>query len=350
MLLLSMEGWFNGITAIFVLILGCLLGSFFVYKARKVNAKLLFFIGLSTICGGLVYLNATWQFFTIIITGDNLDIPFFFHFLTSWMWIYLSGLFAFYIATELLIPKRKWYFITLITTLITLIYITLLVDPSGNLNIVYPSSPGEDLIDGYTVPGIGSMLSNIVILLFIAFDIIGIFINSLRSTGVLRKKFLILTVGYVINLVCISLEGVLSPGLASVFIRIGIISAFWIIYFAIKEEPETPQEPIKKEVKIEGGLFRLTKRPDHITEDEVMFHKEKKICLVCKGNVGRYMFMCPECDALYCQNCAHALENLENACWVCNGPIDPQKPVKPYKKDGQEIKPTIKDDTTSVKL
>ena len=39
-------------------------------------------------------------------------------------------------------------------------------------------------------------------------------------------------------------------------------------------------------------------------------------------------FICTECEAFYCVNCAQAISNLENLCWVCSTPIDATKPVK----------------------
>ncbi len=70
-----------------------------------------------------------------------------------------------------------------------------------------------------------------------------------------------------------------------------------------------------------------------ISEEQISIHKERKVCLVCKGDVGGFMFMCPECNVTYCQNCARALTDLENICWSCNIPIDPSKAIKPYDKD-----------------
>ena len=72
-----------------------------------------------------------------------------------------------------------------------------------------------------------------------------------------------------------------------------------------------------------------------VTEDKVAIHKEKKICLVCRGEVLRYTYIC-ECGAIYCENCARAITDLENVCWACEVPIDYSKPVKPY-KDEEEI-------------
>ena len=36
---------------------------------------------------------------------------------------------------------------------------------------------------------------------------------------------------------------------------------------------------------------------------------------------------------MYCENCARAITDLENVCWVCNIPIDYLKPIKPYKEE-----------------
>ena len=66
------------------------------------------------------------------------------------------------------------------------------------------------------------------------------------------------------------------------------------------------------------------------------FPKKKKICLVCKGKVKRFSFICAKCDAFYCENCAKAIISMENACWACNKQLDKTKPYKPFKK--QKIK------------
>ncbi|MHA2007785.1 MAG: tetratricopeptide repeat protein [Promethearchaeota archaeon] len=64
-----------------------------------------------------------------------------------------------------------------------------------------------------------------------------------------------------------------------------------------------------------------------VTEDDVEIHKEKKMCLVCRGEVLGFSFLC-KCGAIYCENCARAIIDLENVCWACNIPIDYLKPIK----------------------
>ena len=75
------------------------------------------------------------------------------------------------------------------------------------------------------------------------------------------------------------------------------------------------------------------KKPAQITEEEVSISKEKQICLVCKGIVLKFNYICPECRTFYCIKCVDALTNQENACWVCSAPFDESKPVKPFQKE-----------------
>ncbi len=91
----------------------------------------------------------------------------------------------------------------------------------------------------------------------------------------------------------------------------------------------------KKSVDV-TGIFT---RPETITEEEVSISKEKKVCLVCKGKLGgfnKYIFMCPDCNAFYCEKCSKALSNLENTCWACYAPINPSKPSKPLEQEEKE--------------
>lgn len=76
-----------------------------------------------------------------------------------------------------------------------------------------------------------------------------------------------------------------------------------------------------------------------ITEEEVSISKEKKVCLVCKNKLAGFnIFLCPDCGALYCESCAMALIELENACWYCNNPMDPSQPIKLTEGNVDEIR------------
>jgi len=84
--------------------------------------------------------------------------------------------------------------------------------------------------------------------------------------------------------------------------------------------------------------IKKLKAPQKITEEEVTFLKEKKICIVCRGIIeGFNNYICPKCEVLYCENCARTLVDLENTCWVCESPLDESKPSKPYRRKEDEL-------------
>jgi len=87
--------------------------------------------------------------------------------------------------------------------------------------------------------------------------------------------------------------------------------------------------------QINGLVQNRTLLTTQVIETEVAIQKERKICLVCRGEVRRFTYIC-ECGAIYCDNCARALTNLENICWVCDVPIDYSKPVKHIEEEPGE--------------
>ncbi|MFX1337271.1 MAG: hypothetical protein ACFFDK_01535 [Promethearchaeota archaeon] len=331
MLMLTNTGVINGISAISIVIIYLGFGIFLIDKSKKTNAKLLYYLGIMNICTGCMYLGICIDFLTILITGNNSNFPYFVQFLLCWMWSPLSGAVALYIATKLLIPKKKWYVISVFLFLVSLLFVFFIFDPVNNVNVVYPPNSGEELIQSQVI--LGSPASIIILLMIfftITFNGFGTLFKSIRSRGVIRKKFLSLSIGWFTTLTFVLLEGFLIYSLFDILFKIGMMCALWFFYFGLREEPEKLEEfPSKKEIKVEESLFIISQRTGHLTEEEVSIAKEKKICLVCMGKLSGYnIFMCPACDALYCKNCALALETLENACWVCNAPIDPSKPVK----------------------
>ncbi|MFX1572677.1 MAG: tetratricopeptide repeat protein [Promethearchaeota archaeon] len=103
----------------------------------------------------------------------------------------------------------------------------------------------------------------------------------------------------------------------------------------LKEEGATMADRValaRLHEQIEGMIRNPTITTVYIKDEEVAITEETKICLVCRGKVMKFSYIC-ECGAIYCENCARALSNLENICWVCDAPIDSSKPIKPYKEE-----------------
>jgi len=54
------------------------------------------------------------------------------------------------------------------------------------------------------------------------------------------------------------------------------------------------------------------------TESELGIEKQKFICIVHKGAVkGANIYLCPNCETIYCAKCVKALKNKGETCWVC---------------------------------
>jgi hypothetical protein len=332
--MLSLDGWINGLSAVIILISGTLFGIFLIYKGMKTKAKLLGILGIALFFLGLVYLGLTFEFFTVLITGFNLDNTNGIIGTLGYMWVGIAAIPAIYIGVELIIPKFRWYIIGIFSVLAIFYETILFIDTANSFNFVYPTNPGDDLIDDPLFIGSPfSLLFFAYISFAIIFDGLVCFIKGLKSEGIIRKKLFFLSSGFLIFLLVGTFDQLHFPGLILLFVRVPLIVSFWLWYVGLRETSAEKKPKPKKEIKIEEGLFRLIQRPDNITEEEITISKEKKICLVCKGEAIGLTFICTECEAFYCVNCSQAISNLENRCWVCNAPIDPSKPVKEMKVD-----------------
>ncbi|MHA2473781.1 MAG: hypothetical protein ACXAES_11165 [Promethearchaeota archaeon] len=265
------------------------------------------------------------------MTGENLDTIV--YGILSYMWAPVITILATYIGAELIIPKRKWILVGIYIPLGLVFEFSVFFNTTNSFTFSLPISEGAAIMDArIIIPSPAFLIMMIYLLGGWILNGFGFFFKGYRSEGVIRKKYYFLSMGFNIFIVFTILEVLLSPGFFIIFVRIGMISSTWFWFLGLRKEPEKSQQTSEKEIEVAESLFRLSVRPEHISEEEITFHKEKKICLVCKTNVSRVMYACPGCDALYCIKCSVSLSNLENACWVCNTPFDESMPSKPYEK------------------
>ncbi|MFX0075318.1 MAG: B-box zinc finger protein [Candidatus Hermodarchaeota archaeon] len=348
---LAPVGWLNGLTQAGLLIFACVLGIFFISKSKKTKANLLLYLGLGTLGVGFWQLAGTIDFVSILATETNLPIyvdssnpihSLFWFFTTLFEFIFGIA-FLYYVALHLVVPNKKYYFLALFIIISTAISLLYIFDFNNNI-VTTDINLGEDIIN--TLAIMGSPIFYLMIadvLLFFGFNVIGLILKSIQSKGIVKNKFLELSIGNLLLLAFFVVYAVVPDTILKLIMRIGEIGSIVVIYFSLRESPEKSEKVRpKKEVKVEDGLFRLIKRPDVITEEEVSISKEKKICLVCKGKVLSFSFICPECETFYCEKCARAMIDLENVCWACDNPLDASKPFKSYQEKGEfSGEPTI---------
>ncbi|NVM45224.1 MAG: hypothetical protein HWN79_09930 [Candidatus Lokiarchaeota archaeon] len=234
--MLTFFGWIDGITASGVVIFGFIFGLFFLYKSRKTNAKILTILGIVNILAGLMYLGVFTDFLVVLATGSNLDNSYGLVGILSYIWFAPVVILALYIGVELLIPKRKWYLMVIIIVICILFEILFFMDPMGTFNFVPLLIAGELLIDYnvnmFTPAGIIMALMLLLILVILGF---GFLIKSFQSTGILKKKFFYLSAGSICFCIFGLLEGLTEPGFMVIFVRIGYLISFWLMYYGLRD-------------------------------------------------------------------------------------------------------------------
>ncbi|MFX0098789.1 MAG: hypothetical protein ACFFCS_04350 [Candidatus Hodarchaeota archaeon] len=123
---------------------------------------------------------------------------------------------------------------------------------------------------------------------------------------------------------------VLNWTIIGLFVMVDFLFLFYYVRKDIMESRSKPQ------ATDEPDVLSMFSRPQAVSEEEITVSKEKRICLVCKDPLSRKMYICPGCNAFYCQRCTDTLENMENQCWVCNTPFNEAKPVIPDEGEGRK--------------
>jgi hypothetical protein len=116
------------------------------------------------------------------------------------------------------------------------------------------------------------------------------------------------------------------PLLLVILAVVGIVGG--ISVFGLVSVRKSRRKLRQKELEI----IALNKQKAEITEDDIILSKEQRFCLVHKGVIEGYNFICPECGSYYCVRCVEALKETDNECWSCGTSFDLTK-KKPKKED-----------------
>jgi hypothetical protein len=233
---LDINGWIDGITASGVVIFGIIFGSFFIYRSRKTEAKLLSYLGLANILAGLMFLGVFLDFLSVLIFQQNMpnngSVA-----IISYIWFAPVIVTAMFIGAKLLTPKLKLYIVIIYLGISIFFEIIVILFPiqSFNFNPPPPTVPINNLIDYNvnlnTIAGylMGGLLISVIIFLGLGF-----IYKAFQSTGAIRKNFLYLSLGSLCFCIFGLLEGLTVPGIWVIFVRIGYLSSFWFMYLGLK--------------------------------------------------------------------------------------------------------------------
>ena len=193
-------------------------------------------LGLANLFAGLTFLGVFLDFFLVIFTHTNFDNSSGMVGIISYIWLAPAVVSAIYIGGELLIPKVKWYLFSVFIVLSIVFYTILFMDPFSAFIFNPPSVSGDGLIDyNLNIFSLAGMIMGLFLILIIILLGFGFLIKGFQSTGILKKKYFLLSMGALCFCIFGLLEGLVVPGFTVIFVRIGYLSSFWFMYYGLKD-------------------------------------------------------------------------------------------------------------------
>jgi hypothetical protein len=230
------EGWLDGITASLIVFSSVIFGLFSIYKSIKLKAKLLTFAGLVMIFVGFLWLGPTSDFFFKLITDTNIS-PVVIYVFLSYTWVAPALFFAMYLGGELLIPKYKWVLVGIFIVLgaIFEFFLWTQPNPGQSFEFIEVRPPVDGLIDaGFNKTHPTFIMVAAFLVTSLIFLGIGMAVKAKQATGLLRKKFTYLSIGFIIFVLCGALDSILTLPLAIGVIRVVMATfAVWM-YLGLK--------------------------------------------------------------------------------------------------------------------
>lgn len=236
--MLSPIGWLDGLTALTVVSVGIIFGLLSFYKAMRLKSTLLAVTGLATISVGFILLGATVDLMYILITQDNLD-PAWLYGLLSYTWTAPITIFGLYIGAELLAPTKKWYIVLVYAILSVIFEIIVFYYSFANPEVIYIfpeiDPAGTALLNTSMNPrSIAFILMLIFLISGLFFNGIGFLRKSRQASGAIKRKFLYLSLGWFLFIICGALDGLFDPAVYTFFIRIGIVLSIVFMYLGVR--------------------------------------------------------------------------------------------------------------------
>ncbi|MFX1374614.1 MAG: hypothetical protein ACFFA0_02270 [Promethearchaeota archaeon] len=144
---------------------------------------------------------------------------------------------AMYIGARLLTPKLKIPILIIFLIISIFFERAIFLDPLNSFNFIPepPQVPSKNLIDyNVNLLTLAGMLMGGLLLPVLIFLGFGILIKGLKTSGIVRKNYLLLSTGSLCFCIFGFLEGLTVPGILVIFVRFGYLSSFWLMYFELK--------------------------------------------------------------------------------------------------------------------
>ena len=232
----SALGFLDGITATGIILSSALFGTLSLYHAKKRNADLLGIAGIVEIFIGLLWLGPFVDFLFVWLTGNNIE-PYpptiGIYSLLSYSWVAPAITFAMYLGARLLFSNKKKTIVIIYLVLGVIFEYFLWFQTQQSFS--YNAYGGGDLTDASFVRTHPTFL---MIALFLVSTLvilgIGFLIKAKQSIGMLRKKFMYLSLSIIIFVLCGALDSILTIPVAIGFVRIVMMTSPLLMYLGLR--------------------------------------------------------------------------------------------------------------------
>ena len=235
---ISAEGLLDGLTSAGIVLSATIFGLFSLYKAIKLKAKLLGVAALTMFFVGLLWLGPFIDLISLLIREENIGHPpndYEIYVYLSYMWVAPTLVFALYLGSELIWPKGKWILVGIYIVLSVVFEWFLWFYTNDSFAELAPEIENETIIAASFERAHPTYILVVLFLLSaLVFLGIGFLIKAKQATGDLRRKFLFLSIGFIIFVLAGASDSLIEPGPILWIIR-GIMMTFAIwLYLGLK--------------------------------------------------------------------------------------------------------------------
>jgi hypothetical protein len=113
--------------------------------------------------------------------------------------------------------------------------ILIFIDPINSFYSGFYETQSERLIDyNINITSIAGIFLALMLIPLILLLGVRIMRDAFKTTGALRKKFFMISIGAFCYGIFGMLEGFTQPGFSVIIVRIGYLSSFWFLYYGLK--------------------------------------------------------------------------------------------------------------------
>jgi hypothetical protein len=236
-MVVSLIGFLDGVTASIIILSSTIFGILSFYNAKKLGAKLLYYAGLMMIFIGLFWLGPFVDFLMVLFLNTNIS-PHYLYGWLSYLWVGPAVIVAMYLGAELLAPDKKKVIVIIYGIIGALFEVLIFLFPPYNEGAYgtfefEPIAAGDLVNSSFQMAFPAFWIVAFFLISVLIFEGIGFAIKANQASGTLRKKFIFLSLAFIIFVVCGALDSILDVsrlGAAVGIVRI-VMSTFALWMF-----------------------------------------------------------------------------------------------------------------------